>query len=135
MRNFKNINKNNLYLGEKILLGTYSTDWPVYELEVEGTIQNIRNGFPTPFWESDNINENYLNNLKNIMLDSFQRLAGRDVAVIKIDEYSCVCVYDHSFSKSTDYQLLLLNSPYVYPFDEKQRYPMQMIETKTTWKY
>ena len=135
MRNFKNINKNNLYLGEKILLGTYSTDWSVYELEVEGTIQNIRNGFSTPFWESDKSDENYLNNLKNTMLDNFQRLAGRDVAVIKIDEYSCVCVYDHSFSKSTDYQLLLLNSPYVYPFDEGQRYPTQMIETKTTWKY
>lgn len=135
MRNFKNINKNNLYLGEKIFLGTYSTDWSVYELEIEGTIQNIRNRFPTPFWESTDIDENYLNNLKNTMLDNFQRLAGRDIAVIKIDEYSCVCVIDDSFSKSTNYQLLLLADQYVYPFDSERRYPIQMIETKTTWKY
>ena len=136
MKSFKNINKNNLYFGEKILLGTYSTDWSTYELEVDGTIQNFENRcIAHPFWESDVTDENYLNNLKNIMLDNFQRLAARDIAIIKIDEYSCVCAYDHSFSKSTDYQLLLLTHQYVYPFDEKQRYPMQMIETKTTWKY
>ena len=135
MKSFKNINKNNLYFGEKILLGTYSTDWSTYELEVESTIQSIKNGFPTPFWESDKDDENYLNNLKNIMLDNFQNFAGRNIAVIKIDEYSCVCVYDPSFSKSTDYQLLLLTNPYVCPFDNKRRYPTQMIETKTTWKY
>lgn len=135
MKSFTNINKNNLYFGEKILLGTYSTDWSVYELEVEGTVQNFKNRFPTPFWESDVTDENYLNNLKNIMLDNFQNFAGRDIAIIKIDEYSCVCVYDHSFSKSTNYQLLLLKNQYVYPFDEKRRYPIQMIETKTTWKY
>lgn len=135
MKSFKNINKNNLYFGEKILLGTYSTNWSIYEIEVEGTIHNLKIGFPTPFWESDKMSNDYLYNLKNTMLDNFQNFAGRDIAIIKIDEYSCVCVYDYSFSKSTDNQLLLLKSQYVYPFDEKQRYPMQMIETKTTWKY
>lgn len=135
MKSFKNINKNNLYFGEKILLGSYSTDWSTYELEVEGVVRNFKNGFPTPFWESDVKDENYLNNLKNIMLDNFQNFAGRDIAIIKIDDYSCVCVIDNSFAKSTDYQLLLLANQYVYPFDEKQRYPIQMIETKTTWKY
>ena len=135
MKSFKNINKNNLYVGEKILFGSYSTDWSTYELEVENTIRYLKDDLPTPFWESDKTDENYLNNLKNIMLDNFQNFAGRDIAVIKVDEYSCVCVYDNSFSKSTEYQLLLLQSQYVYPFDKKQRYPIQMIETKTTWKY
>ena len=135
MKSFANINKSNLYIGEKILFGSYSTDWSTYELEVENTIQYLKNDLPTPFWESDKTDENYLNNLKNIMLDNFQNFSGRDIAVIKVDEYSCVCVYDNSFSKSTEYQLLLLQSQYVYPFDKKQRYPIQMIETKTTWKY
>lgn len=135
MKSFKNINKNNLYFGEKIFLGIYSTDWSTYESEVESAIRHLKDGFPTPFWESDVTDENYLNNLKNTMLDNFQNFAGRDIAIIKVDEYSCVCIYDNSFSKSTDYQFLLLESQYVYPFDSERRYPIQMIETKTAWKY
>ena len=136
MKSFKNINKNNLYFGEKILLGTYSTDWSVYELEVEGAVQNFGNRcIAHPFWESGELNDGDLENFKKIMLDNFQELAGRELAIIKIDGYKCVCAIDSTFSKSTVYQLLLLAKQYVYPFDSERRYPIQMIETKTTWKY
>lgn len=136
MKSLKNINKNNLYFGERILLGARSTDWSTYEFEIENDIWALQyDDYPTPFWKSVKTDENYLSNLKNIILDNFQNFAGRDIAIIKIDEYSCVCVIDDSFSKSTNYQLLLLADQYVYPFDSERRYPTQMIETKTTWKY
>ena len=131
MRKFQNINKNNLYIGKHMLLGIYSTDWSTYELEVEGTIQNIKNGYIGTLHIGDRENEQYLANLKNVLLDNYQNFAGRNVGVIDIDGYSCACVVEEVLSLS----ILILTSQYVYPFDEKQRYPMQMIETKTTWKY
>ena len=131
MRNFKNINKNNLYVGKHMLLGIYSTDWSTYELEVEGTIQNIKNGYIGTLHIGDQENEQYLKNLKNVLLDNYQNFAGRNVGIVDIDGYSCACVVEDVLSLS----ILTLVSQYVYPFDEKQRYPMQMIETKTTWKY
>ena len=130
MRNLKNINKNNLYAGKHMLLGIYSTDWSTYELEVEGTIQNIKNGYIGTLHIGDQENEQYLKNLKNVLLDNYQNFAGRNVGIIDIDGYSCACVVEDVISLS----ILTLISQYVYPFDEKQRYPMQMIETKTTWK-
>ena len=131
MRNFKNINKNNLYVGKHMLLGIYSTDWSTYELEVDGTIQNIKNEYIGTLHIGDRENEQYLENLKNVLLDNYQNFAGRNVGVIDIDGYSCACVIEDVISLS----ILTLVSQYVYPFNEKQRYPMQMIETKTTWKY
>lgn len=131
MKSFANINKNNLYIGKHMLLGIYSTDWSTYELEVEGTIQNIKNGYIGTLHIGDRENEQYLANLKNVLLDNYQNFAGRNVGIIDIDGYSCACVVGEVLSLS----ILILISQYVYPFDEKQRYPMQMIETKTTWKY
>ena len=131
MKSFANINKNNLYVGKHMLLGIYSTDWSTYELEVEGTIQNIKNGYIGTLHIGDIENEQYLENLKNVLLDNYQNFAGRNVGIIDIDGYSCACVVEDTLSLS----ILILKSQYVYPFDEKQRYPIQMIETKTTWKY
>lgn len=131
MKSFANINKNNLYIGKHMLLGIYSTDWSTYELEVEGTIQNIKNGYIGTLHIGDQENEQYLANLKNVLLDNYQNFAGRNVGIIDIDGYSCACVVEDTLSLS----ILILKSEYVYPFDEKQRYPIQMIETKTTWKY
>jgi hypothetical protein len=131
MKKFQNINKNNLYIGKHMFLGIYSTDWSTYELEVKGTIQNIKNGYIGTLHIGDQENEQYLENLKNVLLDNYQNFAGRNVGIIDIDGYSCACVVDEVLSLS----ILTLISQYVYPFDEKQRYPMQMIETKTTWKY
>lgn len=131
MKSFKNINKNNLYVGKHMLLGIYSTDWSTYELEVEGTIQNIKNGYIGTLHIEDRENEQYLENLKNVLLDNYQNFAGRNVGIIDIDGYSCACVVEDTLSLS----ILVLQSQYVYPFDEKRRYPMQRIETKTTWKY
>ena len=131
MRKFQNINKDNLYIGKHMLLGIYSTDWSTYELEVEGTIQNIKNGYIGTLHIGDQENEQYLKNLQNVLLDNYQNFAGRNVGIIDIDGYSCACVVEEVLSLS----ILTMISQYVYPFDEKQRYPMQMIETKTTWKY
>lgn len=131
MKSFANINENNLYVGKHMLLGIYSTDWSTYELEVERTICNIKNGYIGTLHIGDQENEQYLENLKNVLLDNYQNFAGRNVGIIDIDGYSCACVVGEVLSLS----ILILISQYVYPFDEKQRYPMQMIETKTTWKY
>ena len=131
MKSFKNINKNNLYVGDRMLLGVFSTDWSTYELEVEKTIRSIKDGRIGTLHIGDQENEQYLENLKNVLLDNYQNFAGRNIGIIDIDGYSCACVVEEVLSLS----ILILISQYVYPFDEKQRYPMQMIETKTTWKY
>lgn len=131
MKIIDKINKNNLYIGKYILIGTHSTDFSTYELEIQETIQDIKRGRINTFKDSDRFDEKYLENLKNVLLDNYQNFAGRNVGIIDIDGYSCACVVEEVLSLS----VLMLVSQYVYPFDEKRRYPLQMIETKTTWKY
>lgn len=135
MKSFTNINKNNLFFGEHMLLGEFSTNWETYQQNVDKAIQDIWNGYIETFNASDKNNEKYLENLRNTLLDNFQNFAGRYIAIINIDDYSCACTIDEGFAKATCYRLLLLTNQYVRPFDEKRRYPTQMIETKTTWKY
>lgn len=131
MKIIDKINENNLYIGKYILIGTHSTDFSTYELEIQETIQDIKRGRINTFKDSDRFDEKYLENLKNVLLDNYQNFAGRNVGIIDIDGYSCACVVEEVLSLS----VLILVSQYVYPFDEKRRYPLQMIETKTTWKY
>lgn len=131
MKIIDKINETNLYIGKYILIGTHSTNFSTYELEIQETIQDIKRGRINTFKDSDRFDEKYLENLKNVLLDNYQNFAGRNVGIINIDGYSCACVVEKVLSLS----VLMLVSQYVYPFDEKRRYPLQMIETKTTWKY
>ena len=126
----RDINANNLFFGEHMLIGEFSTDFGTYEAQTEKTIQYIKDGYNIPFWNDDR-----LQNLENVLLNNFQRFAGKYLAVIKVGEYSCVCAVDEYFANATCYRLLLLTDRYVYPFDAEGTYPIQMIETKTDWKY
>lgn len=114
-----------IYVGKLIYIGIMQKDWGGYTNQIEDFINNNK----------DLYHPQYLKNVREILLDNYSVFSGNATAIIYVDAYSCLVTIKGDFFHNGDTEIHVVNSKYVYPFDIERRYPIQRIETKTTWKY
>lgn len=114
-----------IYVGKLIYIGIMQKDWGGYVKQIKDFSNNNKSLYHTKCLE----------NIREILLDNYSVFSGNVTGIIYIDGYYCLATLRKDFLHNSDTEIHVISSKYVYPFDDERRYPIQMIETKTTWKY